>query len=84
MVDSVPKIAVACQGGRTHAAFEAGVLTEILKDVEARNRFELVGFSGTSAGRCALTVWYGLAPVWRRRLIPFAPLPRRSAAARSA
>jgi NTE family protein len=59
----MPKIAIACQGGGTHAAFEVGVLTEILKDVEARNRFELVGFSGTSAGAlCALTVWYGLAP----------------------
>jgi NTE family protein len=62
MSESIPKIAIACQGGGTHAAFEAGVLTEILKDVEARNRFELVGFSGTSAGAlCALTVWYGLA-----------------------
>jgi len=62
VVDSVPKIAVACQGGGTHAAFEVGVLTEILKDVEARNRFELVGLRGTSAGAlCALTVWYGLA-----------------------
>ena len=59
----MPKIAIACQGGGTHAAFEVGILTEILKDVEARNRFELVGFSGTSAGAlCALTVWYGLAP----------------------
>lgn len=62
MGEPIPKVAVACQGGGTHAAFEAGVLTEILKDVEARNRFELVGFSGTSAGAlCALTVWYGLA-----------------------
>jgi len=56
------KVAVACQGGGMHAAFEVGVLTEILKDCE-KNRFELVGLSGTSAGAlCALMVWYGLAP----------------------
>ena len=47
-----------------HAAFEVGVLTEILKDVKAGSKaFELVGLSGTSAGAlCALMVWYGLAP----------------------
>ena len=67
MVDFAPKVAIACQGGGTHAAFEVGVLTEVLKDIEARNRFELVGFSGTSAGAlCALMVWYGLAPKKRR------------------
>ena len=27
MVDFAPKVAIACQGGGTHAAFEAGVLT---------------------------------------------------------
>ena len=62
MVDAIPKVAVACQGGGTHAAFEVGVLTEILKDIQERNRFELTGLSGTSAGAlCALMVWYGLA-----------------------
>jgi NTE family protein len=56
------KVAVGCQGGGMHAAFEVGVLTEILKDV-GQNRFELVGLSGTSAGAlCALMAWYGLAP----------------------
>jgi len=56
------KVAVACQGGGMHAAFEVGVLTEILNDVQAQ-KFELVGLSGTSAGAlCALLVWYGLAP----------------------
>ena len=56
------KVAVACQGGGMHAAFEVGVLTEILEDVKA-GKFELVGLSGTSAGAlCALMVWYGLAP----------------------
>jgi NTE family protein len=58
-----PKVAVGCQGGGIHASFEVGVLTEILKDIEKRNCFELVGLSGTSAGAlCALMVWYGLAP----------------------
>ena len=56
------KVAVGCQGGGMHAAFEVGVLSEILKDVEQK-KFELVGLSGTSAGAlCALMVWYGLAP----------------------
>jgi NTE family protein len=55
------KVAVACQGGGMHAAFEVGVLTKILEDVAAQ-KFELVGLSGTSAGAlCALMVWYGLA-----------------------
>jgi NTE family protein len=46
-----------------HAAFEVGVLTEILNDVQQK-RFELTGLSGTSAGGlCALMVWYGLAPM---------------------
>jgi NTE family protein len=63
MNHSMPKVAVACQGGGTHAAFEVGVLTEILKDIHEHKRFELVGLSGTSAGAlCTLMVWYGLAP----------------------
>ena len=63
MADAVPKVVIACQGGGMHAAFEVGVLSEILKDIHERNRFELVGLSGTSAGAlCALMVWYGLAP----------------------
>ena len=57
------KVAIGCQGGGMHAAFEVGVLTEILNDIRDKNRFELVGLSGTSAGAlCALMVWYGLAP----------------------
>jgi len=60
---AIPKVAVACQGGGMHAAFEIGVLTEILEDIKERKRFELVGVSGTSAGAlCALMVWYGLVP----------------------
>jgi NTE family protein len=58
----VKKVAVGCQGGGMHAAFEVGVLAEILKDC-GKKKFELVGLSGTSAGAlCALMVWYGLAP----------------------
>ena len=64
MNEAAPKkVVVGCQGGGAHAAFEAGVLTAILADIEQRKRFELVGISGTSAGAlCALMVWYGLAP----------------------
>jgi NTE family protein len=57
------KVAIGCQGGGMHAAFEVGVLTEILKDIRDNKGIELVGLSGTSAGAlCALMVWYGLAP----------------------
>jgi NTE family protein len=69
------KVAVGCQGGGMHAAFEVGVLTEILKKLDLfeelkktdklgeTQTFELVGLSGTSAGAlCALMTWYGLAP----------------------
>jgi NTE family protein len=64
------KIAIACQGGGTHAAFTWGVLTQILrtkKEWDARlgggDRFEIVAVSGTSAGAlCALATWYGLVP----------------------
>jgi NTE family protein len=57
------KVAIGCQGGGMHAAFEVGVLAEVLKDIRDTKRIELVGLSGTSAGAlCALMVWYGLAP----------------------
>ena len=62
-MDGPKKVAIGCQGGGMHAAFEVGVLTEILKDIRDKKRIELVGLSGTSAGAlCALMVWYGLAP----------------------
>ena len=55
-----PKVAIACQGGGSHAAFAAGVLHRLL-DPEHRNRFELVALSGTSGGAmCASLVWRGL------------------------
>jgi len=62
------KVAIACTGGGTHAAFEIGVLAAILEEMEVRKgdenarRIDLIGLSGTSAGAlCALMVWYGLA-----------------------
>jgi NTE family protein len=69
--ETVRRVAIGCQGGGMHAAFEVGVLTEILEHLERQNdpeyqkqkedRFELVGLSGTSAGAlCALITWYGL------------------------
>ena len=64
------KIAIACQGGGTHAAFTWGVLSEILEtkkrwDTESGHgaEFEIISLSGTSAGAlCALAICYGLAP----------------------
>ncbi len=64
------RIAIACQGGGTHAAFTWGVLTRILQtkrqwdaDGRADLGFDIVAISGTSAGAlCALAVWYGLTP----------------------
>ncbi len=55
-----PKVAIACQGGGSHAAFAAGVLRRLLGP-EMRGRFELVGLSGTSGGAmCAALAWAGL------------------------
>jgi NTE family protein len=57
---TVPKVAIACQGGGSHAAFAAGVLFRLL-DAEHRRRFQLVALSGTSGGAvCAALVWRGL------------------------
>ncbi len=64
------KIAIACQGGGTHAAFTWGVLNQILRTKQvwdaADNRgdkFDIVALSGTSAGAlCAIATWYGLVP----------------------
>ena len=63
------KVAIACQGGGTHAAFTWGVLTRILETKKSWDSdgngvsFDVVGVSGTSAGAlCALATWYGLVP----------------------
>lgn len=64
------RVAVACQGGGTHAAFTWGVLDEILEttaawdaDPAGGDTVEIAALSGTSAGAlCALAAWYGLVP----------------------
>jgi NTE family protein len=63
MGNPITKVAIACQGGGGHAAFGAGALTELLRDMEKQKRFDLVGLSGTSAGGlCAMMAAYGLMP----------------------
>jgi NTE family protein len=53
-------VAIACQGGGSHTAFTAGVLTRLLESWD-EDRFELVGISGASGGAInALAAWYGL------------------------
>lgn len=74
-MSGVPKVAIACQGGGSHAAFAAGVLAELLSP-GMRGRFELVGISGTSGGAlCAALVWSGMlaggADEAVRRLLAF-------------
>jgi NTE family protein len=64
------KVAIACQGGGTHAAFTWGVLRTILEtkklwdaSPDGGDTFDIVALSGTSAGAmCALATWYGLVP----------------------
>jgi NTE family protein len=64
------KVAIACQGGGTHAAFTWGVLRTILETKKRwdanphdGDTFDIIALSGTSAGAlCALATWYGLAP----------------------
>lgn len=52
-------VAIACQGGGSHAAFTAGVLAGLLEDLP--RRYRVVGLSGASGGAvCATAAWYGL------------------------
>jgi NTE family protein len=54
------RVAIACQGGGSHAAFVAGVLCKLLSP-DLRDRFELTAISGTSGGAiCASLAWAGL------------------------
>ncbi len=54
------KVAIACQGGGSHAAFAAGVLRALLGP-NLRSKFDLVALSGTSGGAmCAALAWAGL------------------------
>ena len=67
---AIKKVAIACQGGGTHAAFTWGVLRTILAtkkrwDASPKDgdTFDIIAISGTSAGAlCALATWYGLVP----------------------
>ncbi len=57
---AIPKVAIACQGGGSHAAFAAGVLLQLFAE-GTRERFELVALSGTSGGAmCAALAWAGM------------------------
>jgi NTE family protein len=54
------RVAVACQGGGSHAAFTAGVLKALLLNNKQDN-YQIIAFSGTSGGAMSsLLVWYGL------------------------
>lgn len=68
------RIAIACQGGGSHAAFTGGVLQALFED-NIQDKFEIVSISGTSGGAlCATLIWYALKrgdnPV-QQRLIDF-------------
>ena len=53
------RVAIACQGGGSHTAFTAGVLSRLLPDLP--EDVEIVALSGTSGGAmCAALGWYGL------------------------
>jgi NTE family protein len=57
---AVPRVAIACQGGGSHAAFAAGVLTRLLSP-GLYERIAIAGLSGTSGGAmCAALAWAGL------------------------
>ncbi|MEY2631818.1 MAG: hypothetical protein RIR00_472 [Pseudomonadota bacterium] len=53
---SIPKLAIACQGGGAHTAFTAGVLAylflsfQYFQDTKKKQPFDLIGLSGTSGG----------------------------------
>src|SRR4051812_29222591 len=54
-----PLVAIACQGGGSHAAFGAGVIQRLLEDYD--QRYRLHALSGTSGGAVnAVLAWSGL------------------------
>lgn len=54
------KVAIACQGGGSHAAFAAGVLCGLLADDWFEDQYTLTALSGTSGGAvCASLAWTG-------------------------
>jgi NTE family protein len=55
----LPLVAIACQGGGSHAAFGAGVIHRLLED--HGRRFRLHALSGTSGGAVnAVLAWSGI------------------------
>jgi NTE family protein len=61
------RVAIACQGGGSHTAFTAGVLSHLL-DSDELDEYEIVGLSGTSGGAvCALLAWTALREGDRRK-----------------
>ncbi|MDO5682351.1 MAG: hypothetical protein Q4G46_05945 [Propionibacteriaceae bacterium] len=51
------KVAIACQGGGSHTAFTAGVLSRYMES-DVLSDYEIVGLSGSSgAAVCALVAW---------------------------
>lgn len=59
------RVAIACQGGGSHAAYVAGALRPLLSRLGERSAVDgpvqLVALSGTSGGAiCALAAWWGL------------------------
>lgn len=58
------KVAIACQGGGSHTAFTAGVLTTLLNHFEHLKNdreYQIVSLSGTSGGAiCAFFAWHAI------------------------
>src|SRR3954447_16475016 len=60
------RVAIACQGGGSHTAFTAGVLSRLL-DADELDDYRVVGLSGTSGGAvCALLAWSAMLDGDRR------------------
>ncbi len=54
------RVAIACQGGGSHTAFTAGVLTRLFQ-ADVMSTYNVVGLSGTSGGAiCATLAWSAL------------------------
>ncbi|MCS7003062.1 MAG: patatin-like phospholipase family protein, partial [Dehalococcoidia bacterium] len=55
------QIALACQGGGSHTAFTAGVLTGLTRHLATTDEYTITALSGTSGGAiCALLLWVEL------------------------
>ncbi|MGE3660919.1 MAG: patatin-like phospholipase family protein [Pseudonocardia sp.] len=64
------RVAIACQGGGSHTAFTAGVLSRLLDGDElgTSGEYAIAGISGTSGGAvCALLTWTALREGDRHR-----------------